>query len=139
MHVRRFYDVDSGEILIDGHPVKSLRTAWLRGNMAIVSQEPALFATTIAENISYGKRGQCTRDEIIEAAKQANAHEFISGFPEGYDTVVGERGVRLSGGQKQRVAIARALLMNPSILLLDEATSGVCAVAMCCFRCCHVA
>ena len=96
----------------------------MRKHIGLVQQEPALFATSIYENILYGKDG-ATESEVIEAAKLANAHSFISGLPEGYNTKVGERGVQLSGGQKQRVAIARAVLKNPAILLLDEATSAL--------------
>lgn len=96
---------------------------WMRRKIALVSQEPVLFATTIAGNIAYGR--DATLEEIEEVARQANAHAFIAAFEEGYQTQVGERGVKLSGGQKQRVAIARALLMNPDILLLDEATSAL--------------
>ncbi|PIK50619.1 hypothetical protein BSL78_12465 [Apostichopus japonicus] len=106
-----------------GHNMLDLDPQWFRKKISIVSQEPVLFACSIKENIAYGK--EATQDEIIEAAKKANAHEFINAFEEGYDTLVGERGVRLSGGQKQRVAIARALIMDPAILLLDEATSAL--------------
>jgi ATP-binding cassette subfamily B protein len=120
----RFYDPDSGRITLDGRPLTSLDTKWLREHIGAVAQEPVLFATSIADNIRYG-RPQATMDEVIAAAKAANAHDFISGFPQGYDTLVGERGVRLSGGQKQRVAIARALLKDPRILILDEATSAL--------------
>lgn len=115
-------------ILIDqnvtGIDIRKLNLKSLRKHIALVQQEPALFATTIYENILYGKEG-ATEAEVIEAAKLANAHTFISGLPEGYSTKVGERGVQLSGGQKQRVAIARAVLKNPEILLLDEATSAL--------------
>jgi ATP-binding cassette subfamily B (MDR/TAP) protein 1 len=122
--IERFYDPCSGEVLLDGFNIKNLELQWLREQIGLVNQEPALFATSILENILYGK--DCaTMEEIQEAAKAANAHAFIAGLPDGYDTQVGERGVQLSGGQKQRVAIARAMLRNPSILLLDEATSAL--------------
>ena len=104
--------------------MKELNVKWLRSQIGVVSQEPVLFDTTIAENIRYG-REDATLDEIMQAAKDANAHDFISSLPKGYDTSVGERGTQLSGGQKQRVAIARALVSNPRILLLDEATSAL--------------
>ncbi|XP_073312239.1 ABC transporter B family member 2-like isoform X2 [Primulina huaijiensis] len=122
--VLRFYDPTSGKVAIDGKDIKRLKLKSLRKHIGLVQQEPALFATSIYENILYGKDG-ATEGEITEAAKQANAHSFISALPEGYSTKVGERGVQLSGGQKQRVAIARAILKNPSILLLDEATSAL--------------
>ncbi len=120
----RFYEPDRGLILLDGKPASSYALRDLRSQMAVVPQEVILFGGSIAENISYGRPG-ATRDEIIEAAKKANAHEFIARFPEGYETTVGERGMRLSGGQKQRVAIARAILRDPAILILDEATSAL--------------
>lgn len=107
-----------------GIDIKKLNLKSLRKHIALVQQEPALFATSIYENILYGKEG-ASEGEVIEAAKLANAHSFISALPEGYSTKVGERGVQLSGGQKQRVAIARAVLKNPEILLLDEATSAL--------------
>uniref|UniRef100_A0A914UQN7 Mitochondrial potassium channel ATP-binding subunit n=1 Tax=Plectus sambesii TaxID=2011161 RepID=A0A914UQN7_9BILA len=123
--LERFYEPNSGQISIDGHDIRTLDPEWLRGQaIGLISQEPVLFATTIAENIRYG-RSDATDEEVREAARLANAHEFVTGFPQGYNTVVGERGVTLSGGQKQRVAIARALLKNPPILILDEATSAL--------------
>ncbi|KAM6588657.1 hypothetical protein CsatA_011262 [Cannabis sativa] len=122
--ILRFYDPTSGKVLIDGKDMKKLKLKSLRKHIGLVQQEPALFATSIYENILYGKEG-ASESEVIEAAKLANAHSFISALPEGYSTKVGERGVQLSGGQRQRVAIARAVLKNPEILLLDEATSAL--------------
>ncbi|KAJ0989938.1 hypothetical protein J5N97_008294 [Dioscorea zingiberensis] len=122
--ILRFYEPSAGKVLIDGKDIRKLKLKSLRKHIGLVQQEPALFATTIYENIQYGKEG-ATETEIIEAAKLANAHSFISALPEGYSTKVGERGVQLSGGQKQRVAIARAIVKNPAILLLDEATSAL--------------
>ncbi|KAL4388525.1 hypothetical protein GQ457_09G003410 [Hibiscus cannabinus] len=123
--VLRFYDPDTGRVMLDGTDIKKLRLSWLRQQMGLVSQEPILFNETIRTNISYGKQGTATEDEIIAATNAANAHTFISSLPHGYDTSVGERGVQLSGGQKQRIAIARAILKDPKILLLDEATSAL--------------
>ena len=120
----QFYKPNSGEILFDGKPAKEYNLSKLRNEMAIVPQEVILFGGTIKENIAYG-RLNATENEIIEAAKGANAHDFIMSFPDGYETYVGDRGIQLSGGQKQRVAIARAILKNPSILILDEATSSL--------------
>ncbi len=120
----RFYDVQQGEILVDGTPIAEMDVAHLRANMAIVPQEVILFGGTIFENIVYGKPN-ASREEVIEAARQANALSFIESFPSGFETQVGDRGIQLSGGQKQRIAIARALLKNPTILILDEATSAL--------------
>lgn len=122
--LQRFYDVDKGEVLIDGVNIKKYNTGWFRDNIGVVGQEPVLFNTTIYENIRYGFQS-ADKDDIIQSAKAANADDFISKMPKGYDTIVGERGVQLSGGQKQRIAIARALVRNPKILLLDEATSAL--------------
>ncbi|KAH9617662.1 hypothetical protein KSS87_013634, partial [Heliosperma pusillum] len=122
--ILRFYDPAAGSVMVDGKDLQGLNLKSLRKHIGLVQQEPALFATSIYENIVYGKEGT-TESEVIEAAKLANAHNFISSLPEGYNTKVGERGVQLSGGQKQRVAIARAILKNPAILLLDEATSAL--------------
>ena len=123
--LERFYNPDSGTISLDGVEIKSLKVNWLRDQIGLVGQEPVLFNDTIRATIAYGKHKVVTEEEIIKVAKAANAHEFISSLPQGYDTTVGERGVQLSGGQKQRVAIARAILKDPRILLLDEATSAL--------------
>ncbi|XP_056385038.1 ATP-dependent translocase ABCB1-like [Hyla sarda] len=122
--LQRFYDPLEGQVLVDGHDVRTLNVKWLRENIGVVSQEPILFGTTIRENIHYGRQ-DVTEEEIIQATKEANAFDFISKLPDGLDTMVGERGAQLSGGQKQRIAIARALVRNPKILLLDEATSAL--------------
>ncbi|KAL6615851.1 hypothetical protein ACP70R_038121 [Stipagrostis hirtigluma subsp. patula] len=123
--LERFYNPDSGTISLDGVEIKSLKVKWLRDQMGLVGQEPVLFNDTIRANIAYGKHEEITEEELINVAKAANVHQFISSLPQGYDTTVGERGVQLSGGQKQRVAIARAILKDPRILLLDEATSAL--------------
>ncbi|GBG74818.1 hypothetical protein CBR_g19330 [Chara braunii] len=122
--IERFYDPDSGRVLVDGRDVRRLQVKWLRSQVGLVSQEPVLFASSIRENILYG-RENATEAEVEAAARAANAHSFISHLPEGYNTLVGERGTQLSGGQKQRVAIARAIIKDPRILLLDEATSAL--------------
>ncbi|XP_061853387.1 ATP-binding cassette sub-family B member 5 [Colius striatus] len=122
--LQRFYDPVQGQITLDGRDIRTLNVKWLRENIGIVSQEPVLFATTIAENIRYG-REDISDAEIEQAAKEANAFDFISRLPDKFNTIVGERGAQLSGGQKQRIAIARALARNPKILLLDEATSAL--------------
>jgi ABC transporter fused permease/ATP-binding protein len=120
----RFYDPQEGRVLFDGHDARTLDPRWLRGQIGTVAQEPILFSTTIAENIRYG-RPDASDAEVEDAARAANAHGFVSQFPERYATLVGERGVQLSGGQKQRVAIARAVLKDPRVLILDEATSAL--------------
>ncbi|CAO2044860.1 unnamed protein product [Urochloa humidicola] len=122
--LERFYDPSAGEVTLDGVDIRRLRLKWLRAQMGLVSQEPALFATSIRDNILLGME-DATAEEVVAAAKAANAHDFISQLPQGYDTQVGERGVQMSGGQKQRIAIARAILKSPKILLLDEATSAL--------------
>jgi len=122
--IPRFYDVTSGAILVDGHDIRTLRIADLRGAIGMVPQETTLFGGPVRENIAYGRLG-ASEEEIKAVARAAHAHEFIAEFPDGYETIVGERGVKLSGGQRQRIAIARALLKDPAILILDEATSSL--------------
>jgi subfamily B ATP-binding cassette protein MsbA len=120
----RFYDVSGGRITIDGHNVRDVTLSSLRGLMGLVTQEVVLFNDTVHNNIAYG-RGDIDKNRVIEAAKAANAHDFIMAMPNGYDTEIGESGVLLSGGQRQRLAIARALFKDPPILILDEATSAL--------------
>lgn len=122
--IPRFYDIDQGEILLDGKNIHGYTIKSLRQNIGMVQQDVYLFSGTVYENIAYG-RENATRDEVVEAAKQAGAHEFIAALKDGYDTYVGERGVKLSGGQKQRISIARVFLRNPPILIMDEATSAL--------------
>ena len=122
--IPRFYDVTGGRVLIDGRDVRSVTLKSLRSQIGMVQQDVYLFTGTIYENIAYGKPG-ATREEVIEAAKNANAHEFICQFPDGYETDIGQRGIKLSGGQKQRLSIARVFLKNPPILIFDEATSAL--------------
>eukprot|EP00727_Mastigamoeba_balamuthi_P005492 m51a1_g1562 putative multidrug resistance protein 1-like (3087) ;mRNA; r:38021-50690 len=124
--LERMYDPLSGEVLIDGMRARDIDVSWLRSQIGLVGQEPVLFAATIRENIALGKPGgNATEEEVVAAARAANAHGFISSFPQGYSTPITEKGTNLSGGQKQRIAIARALVRNPRILLLDEATSAL--------------
>jgi ATP-binding cassette subfamily B protein len=120
----RLYDPDRGTVKLDDRDLRDLDPSWLRRQIGVVAQEPLLFSTTIAENIRYGKPS-ATDEEVIAAARAANAHDFVDRFPEKYATKVGERGVQLSGGQKQRIAIARAVLKDPKLLVLDEATSAL--------------
>merc|ERR1711877_69628 len=127
--IQRFYDVDGGKITLDGVDLTHLDMSWFRSQIGYVQQEPQLFGVSIRENLTYGlseeAAAKITQTELENICRDANAHDFISSWPDGYDTMVGERGVTLSGGQKQRIAIARALLTNCQILLLDEATSAL--------------
>jgi ATP-binding cassette subfamily B protein len=120
----RLYDPTAGRVTLDGEDLRALDPGWLRGQMGVVAQEPVLFSASVEENVRYGRPG-ASREEVVAACKAAHAHEFVSAFPEGYATRVGERGQQLSGGQRQRIAIARAILRDPRILLLDEATSAL--------------
>merc|ERR1711991_584353 len=122
--LERFYDCTGGQILVGGQDLRDYDLHWLRSQVGIVSQEPMLFNTTIKENILIGRPG-ATDEEVIAAARSANAHDFISAFPEQYDTMVGEGGGQMSGGQRQRICIARAILNDPPILILDEATASL--------------
>lgn len=122
--IPRFYEIDGGSITIDGHDIRDVTMRSLRKNIGLVQQDVFLFAGTVRENIMYG-RLEASEEEMIQAAKAANIHEFIMTLPDGYDTDIGQRGVRLSGGQKQRISIARVFLKNPRILILDEATSAL--------------
>ena len=124
--IQRFYDVNQGSLELEGNNIQSLNLPYVRSKLGIVSQEPVLFDRSIAENIQYGDNERTvSMEEVIDAARKANIHNFVAALPEGYDTKVGGKGTQLSGGQKQRVAIARALVRNPRILLLDEATSAL--------------
>lgn len=123
--ISRLYDATAGEVLVDGADVRSLDPRSLRREIAVVTDDPFLFSATVHENIAYARRDEATREEVIQAARRAQAHDFIEQLPDGYDTRVGERGLTLSGGQRQRIAIARALLADPRILILDDATSSV--------------
>jgi subfamily B ATP-binding cassette protein MsbA len=120
----RFYDPSVGHLLIDGVPLPELDLAWWRNQIAVVSQEVYLFNASVAENITYGKLN-ATREELVDAARKAHALEFIEGLPDGFETILGDRGIRLSGGQRQRLALARAFIRDPQILILDEATNSL--------------
>lgn len=123
--IPRFYELDEGRILIDGKSIGDVTLASLRENVGVVAQEVFLFSGTVGDNIAYGRIGDCTMEEVEAAARLAHIHDFILTLPDGYDTQVGERGIKLSGGQKQRISIARVFLKNPPILIFDEATSAL--------------
>ena len=124
--IQRLYDLDQGQLSVQGQDVKCLNVPKLRSSLGLVSQEPVLFNRSIKENIEYGANERdVSMEEVVAVARMANIHQFVSALPEGYDTLVGSRGSQLSGGQKQRIAIARMLLRNPTVLLLDEATSAL--------------
>merc|ERR1712130_49475 len=124
--IQRFYDLNQGSLELEGNNIQALNLPYVRSKLGIVSQEPVLFDRSIVENIQYGDNERTvSMEEVIDAARKANIHNFVSALPQGYDTKVGGKGTQLSGGQKQRVAIARALVRNPRILLLDEATSAL--------------
>jgi ATP-binding cassette subfamily B protein len=122
--IPRFYEIDEGKILLDGMDIREVSLRSLRRNIGIVQQDVYLFSGTVADNICYGKLN-ASRDEIVTAAKKANAHDFIMALPNGYDTDIGQRGVKLSGGQQQRLSIARVFLKDPPVIIFDEATSAL--------------